>query len=132
MSFLKKENFFKILLILLTNNNNLVLETLDLLINYLNDPILYKEVVHLMNISHILVFYLIKYRSKSIMKYLDNINYFNNVLFSDKTVIITPDSLGNIVTLDINKFSLDDITYASLYPESNKILFRYFPINFLP
>lgn len=80
--FMKKENFFKIILILFINNNNLILETLDLLLNFLNDPIIFKEIAHIINLPHILVFYLIKFRSKSIMKYIDKLNYYNNIFFN--------------------------------------------------
>ena len=95
--FLKKENFYKVIFVLFINNTNLVLETLDLLLNYLNDPLIYKEVIHSTNLSNVLVFYLIKFKSKNIMKFLDNMNYYNKIFFlnSSKLINYNNNNLGN-------------------------------------
>jgi len=80
--FFDPQNLLRILSLLYIDNENLILETLDLIINFLNDPLTYKMVLHYTNTIDILIFYMIKYKSKNIMKFIDNMYYYHNVFFS--------------------------------------------------
>jgi len=80
--FFDPQNFLRILSLLYIDNENLILETLDLIINFMNDPLTYKMVLHYTNTIDILIYFMIKYRSKNIMKFIDNMYYYHNVFFS--------------------------------------------------
>lgn len=80
--FFDAQNFLRILSLLYIDNENLILETLDLIINFMNDPLTYKMVMHYTNTIDILIYFMIKYKSKNIMKFIDNMYYYHNVFFS--------------------------------------------------
>lgn len=80
--FFDPQNFLRILSLLYVDNENLILETLDLIINFMSDPLTYKMVLHYTNTIDILIYFMIKYKSKNIMKFIDNMYYYHNVFFS--------------------------------------------------
>lgn len=80
--FFDAQNFLRILSLLYIDNENLILETLDLIIHFMNDPLTYKMVLHSTNTIDILIYFMIKYKSKNIMKFIDNMYYYHNVFFS--------------------------------------------------
>ena len=61
---------------------------------------------------------MIKYRSKSIMKFLENIYYYHNIFFDFDFL------LNNLLNEDETEFLIQ-------YPNANKFLVRYFPINLI-
>lgn len=80
--FFDSQNYLRILSLLYIDNENIILETLDFIINYMNDPLTYKMVMHSTNTLDILIYFMIKYKSRNIMKFIDTIYYYHNVFFS--------------------------------------------------
>jgi hypothetical protein len=111
--------FSKILSLLYSENENLVLETIDLVLNFLNDPLTFKLSAHSTNLADIMVFYMIKYKSKSIMKFLDTLYYYNNVFYNFDFYKKN------------NLLNEDEFEFFNQYPQANKFLVRYFPINLI-
>jgi hypothetical protein len=115
-----KLNYFaKIMLLLYSDNENLVQETLDLVLSYFNDPLMFKYVTCSTNLIDLLVFYMIKYKSRRIMKYLENLYYYNNVIFNFDFLYKK------------GKLNEDEVEFFNQYPHANKFLIRYFPINLI-
>jgi hypothetical protein len=112
-------NYNKIISLLFSENENLVIETLDLILNFMNDPLNYKNNAYNTNLVDILVFYMIKYKSKSIMKFLENLYYYHNI-FYDFDFLIKNSLLNE-----------DEIEFFNQYPNANKFLIRYFPNNLI-
>lgn len=112
-------NYNKIIALLFSENENLVIETLDLILNFMNDPLNYKNNAYNSNLVDILVFYMIKYKSKSIMKFLENLYYYHNI-FYDFDFLIKNSLLNE-----------DEIEFFNQYPNANKFLIRYFPNNII-
>jgi len=114
--FFDPQNFLRILSLLYIDNENLILETLDLIINFMNDPLTYKMVLHYTNTLDILIYYMIKYKSKNIMKFIDSMYYYHNVFFSfdflrknsidDFNLYNTPSS-GNIMSYRKDSINLN-------------------------
>lgn len=153
--FFDSKNFLRILSLLFINNENLILETLDLIINFMNDPLTYKIVLHSTNAMDILVYYMIKYKSKNIMKFIDNMYYYHNVFFSFDFLRKSSDdfNIGNVMSyrkdsLNVSKnaastsmekneinnccfISDEEYDFFENYQTANKFLCRYFPISLI-
>jgi hypothetical protein len=115
-----KLNYFsKIMVLLYSDNENLLQETIDLVLSHFNDPLMFKFITHYTNLIDLLIFYMIKYRSRKIMKYLENLYYYNNIIY------------GFDFLYKKGKLSEDEIEFFSQYPHANKFLVRYFPINLI-
>jgi hypothetical protein len=114
-----RKNYVQILPLLFSENENLVAETLDLILNFLNDPINYKYASFSTNLIDILVFYMIKYKSKAIMKYLENLYFYHSLFFNFDFLF-----KGNLL-------NEDEVEFLNQYPNANKFLVRYFPINLI-
>ena len=82
----------------------------------MNDPLTYRHSGHSTNLVDLLVFYMIKYKSRSIMKYLENIYYYHSVFFEFNW-------LGNL--------DEDESEFFLQYQNANKLLIRYFPVNLI-
>lgn len=113
------KSFSKILLLLYCENLNLVQETLDLIINYMNDPLTYKYAAHATNLIDLLVYYMVVYKSKNLLKYLEKLYYYNNIFFNFD--FLFKNSLLN----------QDESEFLAQHPSTNKLLARYFPTNII-
>ena len=114
---LEEENLSKLIIILLCNNENLNLELIDFFIVLMNDQLGFKKGVMNSSITDFLVFYMMKYKSKTIIEFLDKIHYFDKMF-------------SNLSTL-VKSLTENEQIFINQYPNSNNLLIRYFPVNLI-
>ena len=83
----------------------------------MSDPFSFQTVISKTNVTDMLIFYLLKYRSKAILNFFEQIYHYNNIFFSFD---------GFLKTLNE-----DEKRFVNLYEAANKYLLKYFPVNLI-
>ena len=110
------ENNYKIILsLLLYKNENLTQEILDFIIEYLDDPLTYFSVTNKYCTVDILFMYMLIYKSKILFDLLHKMNNYHRLFFS----------------FSFLNLSNEEKEFFDAYPQANKFLIRYFPINII-
>lgn len=111
--FCEEKNFKVLLSIFYHTDENILQETLDLLISYLNDPLTYYSIGVYLCLIDFLFFLMMKYKSKAIMEMLDKLYHYHKIFFN----------------FDSMKLDEEEEEFFNAYPKANRFLVRYLPIN---
>ena len=83
----------------------------------MSDPFSFQTIISKTNITDLLIFYMLKYRSKAIMNFFEQIYNYNNIFFNFDCFLKTLND--------------DEFRFVNLYETANKYLLKYLPVNLI-